>query len=257
MNRRERLERKLEKRQEWAQKRRQKANGEFNKARAATEGIPLGQPILVGHHSEGRHRAALKRQDTAMRNGCESQDMADHHTSKAAGLESQLDNTIFSDDDDAIERLEEKIDGMEAKRQLNNAINKIIRKKPKEQPTDEKIGKLLDLGLSEATARKLFEPDYCGRVGIPSYVNQNLGGNIRRCKQRLEEIKRRAARAQAAEESDGGVIIEGGDWVRLTFSEKPEREILTALKSAGFRWGGGSWSGKRSDLPECVTELTD
>jgi hypothetical protein len=28
---------------------------------AAVEGIPLGQPILVGHHSEKRHRAALKK----------------------------------------------------------------------------------------------------------------------------------------------------------------------------------------------------
>lgn len=256
MTRRERLERKLDKRREWARKRRQKASGEFKKADAATAGIPMGQPILVGHHSEKRHRAALKRQDTAMRNGCESMDMAEHHESKAAGLASQLDNTIFSDDPDAVEQLEAKIAGLESERQQNNAINKIVRSKPKNELTDEKIGKLLDLGLSEATARKLFEPDFAQRVGIPSYVNQNLGGNIRRCKQRLEEIKSRQASSQAAEEN-GGVIIEGGDWVRVTFAEKPDREILTALKQAGFRWGRGSWSGKREDLPECVTELTD
>lgn len=35
--------------------------------REEASGIPFGQPILVGHHSERRHRAAIKRADNAMR----------------------------------------------------------------------------------------------------------------------------------------------------------------------------------------------
>lgn len=42
------------------------ADSAYAASRRATEGIPFGQPILVGHHSERGHRAALKRSDQAM-----------------------------------------------------------------------------------------------------------------------------------------------------------------------------------------------
>ena len=29
-------------------------------------------------------------------------------------------------------------------------------------------------------------------------------------------------------------------------------DILAALRAAGFRWGGGSWTGRCDDLPEAV-----
>ena len=66
MTRRERLERKLEKRQEWAEKAEARSTARYKAARAAVENIPFGQPILVGHHSERRHRAAIARSDANM-----------------------------------------------------------------------------------------------------------------------------------------------------------------------------------------------
>ena len=54
----------------------------------------------------------------------------------------------------------------------------------------------------------------------------------------------------------GGIVIEEigslGDYARVTFAEKPEREILDALRAAGFSWGGGSWTGSKAKLPESV-----
>ncbi len=47
-------------------------------------GIPLGQPILVGHHSERRHRRALERADNAMRRGIEESDKAKYFAQRAA-----------------------------------------------------------------------------------------------------------------------------------------------------------------------------
>lgn len=38
----------------------------YQRSRDAVDGIPFGQPILVGHHSEGRHRAAINRSHRAM-----------------------------------------------------------------------------------------------------------------------------------------------------------------------------------------------
>lgn len=107
--RRERLERKIEKRAEWAEKAEARSTQRYNAARAATEHIPFGQPILVGHHSEGRHRAAIKRSDTNMRKACEESTLAKHHESKAEGLARQLDRSIFSDDENAIEAIEVRI----------------------------------------------------------------------------------------------------------------------------------------------------
>jgi hypothetical protein len=49
-----------------------------NRAVDMTKCIPMGQPILVGHHSEGRHRNLLKRSDNAMRRGVEAGAYADH-----------------------------------------------------------------------------------------------------------------------------------------------------------------------------------
>ena len=45
----------------------QSAESASNYAHSLVEGIPPGQPILVGHHSERGHRATLKRCDAAMR----------------------------------------------------------------------------------------------------------------------------------------------------------------------------------------------
>lgn len=249
MTRRERLERKLEKREQWAEGRRADASSRFEAAHHATADIPFGQPILIGHHSEARHRAALKRSDSNMRKGCESIDMAEHHEQKAIGLESQLDSSIFSDDTDAIGELEKRIAEREAKRDRMkriNAAHKRFLKKP------ESLDKA-DLTEEEKAAVRRYVPEYSWTPHpFPPYSFQNLGANIRRDKQRIEEIKRRQQRSSMAEAA-GGVVIEGtGEWCRVTFSEKPEREIINALKAAGFYWGGGSWTGKRESLPESV-----
>ena len=51
------------------------ANQETNRARKMGSVIPLGQPILVGHHSEGSHRALLKRIDGAHQKASEAYDI--------------------------------------------------------------------------------------------------------------------------------------------------------------------------------------
>lgn len=255
MTRRERLEAKLEKRMDWASARRRQAEVAFDRADLSEEksGIPFGQPILVGHHSERRHRRAIERADNAMRQAVENTEMAQHHASAAAGLRSQLDRSIFSDDPDAVEALEAKIAKMEAERELNNKINAIVRQKPRAVATTEKIRSLVALGMSEPTANKLFENQYGLGVGIPSYVNANLGGRITEARKRVESIKARKKRQQTAENAAGGVLITGdGDYVSITFAEKPEREILDDLKSAGFYWGGGCWSGLMDNIPASV-----
>lgn len=252
MTRRERLENKLEKRREWAAKRSAKASAKIAQAIEMTSCIPMGQPILIGHHSEKGHRALLTRSDAAMRSGVESHDMAKHHESKAEGLEAQLDSSIYSDDPDALEQLAKRIAELEAERANMKAANVYWRKhrSMKGFPglTDEQAAKLdADIPTRYSWARQPFAP----------YSLQNLGGNIARLKKRIQHVKSRQQRTELAEAATGGVLIEGGEYVRVTFADKPDRSVLNDLKAAGFHWGAGSWCGRRDKIPTSVNDLLE
>jgi hypothetical protein len=52
-------------------------------------GIPLGQPILVGHHSESRHRKVIERADNAMRKSIEEDTKAEDYRRRAEYWESR------------------------------------------------------------------------------------------------------------------------------------------------------------------------
>lgn len=83
-----------------------KANAAFAASDRATAGIECGQPILVGHHSEGRHRRALERSHAAMSRGVEASKTAKRHASLA---ESSRGAGVRIADDDAVAALEAKL----------------------------------------------------------------------------------------------------------------------------------------------------
>jgi len=60
--------------------------------------IPMGQPILVGHHSEGRHRRDLKRIDSGMRKAIEESEKADYFSHKVSSLKYQVSKSRQSRD---------------------------------------------------------------------------------------------------------------------------------------------------------------
>ena len=60
------------------------ATGRHFAARERLENIPLGQPILVGHHSEKRHRRDLKRIDEHFAKAKEHHDKAGYFRRRAA-----------------------------------------------------------------------------------------------------------------------------------------------------------------------------
>jgi len=247
MTRREYLERRLERRREWADKRHAKASATF----AHIESLPYTHDIAFntqpGHIPE---RARLIQQTER---AVEDMNMAKHHENAAAGLAHALDSSIFSDDSDATTALEARIAQHEATRTTMREANKVVRAKPKNESTPEKVAQLIKLGLSEAKAASLFTADFCGRFGFADYELSNLGGRITADRKRLESIKVRQVKTAAAEAAPGGVLIrQNGEWSVVTFAEKPDREILDALRAAGFWWGNGSWSGKSAQLPEAV-----
>lgn len=79
----------------------QRAAQRFRAAAALVEGIPMGQPILIGHHSEKRHRAALERHDRHMCQGIEEQRKKEHWAARVKAVEAHRERlerpqTIFN-----------------------------------------------------------------------------------------------------------------------------------------------------------------
>jgi len=253
MTRRERLERKAERRREWADGRRSKGNALLARGDKYRGDVAFNtQP---GHIPErARIIAATDR-------GFENLKVADYHDGKADGLERALERSIFSDDADAVQQLEARITELTAQADRNTAINKAYRKAPGADPA-AKLTHLVAtgvltraeaLGIAEELARCHWE-----KQAIPAYRNANLRKRIATDKERIVTIKARTARTETAEAAGGVSIVDlgaagdGTAYTRVTFTERPERAVIDALKAAGYWWGGGSWTGATDKLPEIV-----
>ena len=89
--------------------------------------IPMGQPILVGHHSEGRHRRDLNRIDSNMRKSIEAEEKANYYKEKAANAQNSY--AISSDDPEAIVKLIEKYNLLVKNQEFMKSANKIVKNK--------------------------------------------------------------------------------------------------------------------------------
>ena len=182
---RERLENRMNQRDDWAASREVKRADALaaSDIREEKSGIPFGQPILVGHHSERRHRKILERADRKMDEAHTHSQMVQRHESAAANIEAQLDRSIYQDDTDAAEKLLERIAEREAQRDRMKAINTYARKHKTLEGLDLTDRENKDLAASKWGGH---DPD---TRGYPGYALTNLGGNIRRDRERLENIE--------------------------------------------------------------------
>jgi hypothetical protein len=177
MTYRERRERRAERLRDWAEKRRQKSAASFTRAHTIADGIPFGQPILVGHHSERHARRDQDRIHRAMTAGLEHQHKAASMASRAAEIDRQADRAIYDDDPDAIARLRDRIE----------AINKEIRR-------GDGWSARIEPSLTEQERDDLTRAArFSGCKGYPSYELQNLGGNLTKQRARLAVLVARAA----------------------------------------------------------------
>lgn len=95
-NSQERAKARAERLQGLADKHRANADSAFDRSQKAVENIPFGQPILVGHHSEGAHRAAIKRSCQAMDRCVAESNIADEQESRAQYWERMADKIDLS-----------------------------------------------------------------------------------------------------------------------------------------------------------------
>lgn len=83
----DRLKQRQERATDRANRNRNLANEEATKAHAIADTIPMGQPILVGHHSEAGHRRDIGRMGRAMDRAIEAATAADDYAHRAGTLD--------------------------------------------------------------------------------------------------------------------------------------------------------------------------
>lgn len=150
---------------------------------------------------------------------------------------------IKSGDDDAVEKLEKKLEDLKAMQEKMKAANRAIRMKDVEKGD----AKLKELGFSESQIKELRAPDFCGRIGFPDYALQNNNANIHRVEDRLKGLK--AAKKKGNQETDNDFfkVVRNAEAMRLQiiFEGKPEPEVREILKKNGFRWAPSNSSWQR------------
>lgn len=216
--RRERLEAAAERAQE-------RASAAFKRAdlREEVSGIPLGQPVLVGHHSEGRHRAAIKRADNAMRKGIDESKRAAELAGRASSVGT---GGISSDDPDAIEKLKGELATCEKRQSDMKEHN------AKWKAKGNKVGRQAD--------GTWVDPPY------PAFCLTNNSANARRIKLRIAHLEKAATREHKEVDRPNGVkLVQNVEENRLQiiFPGKPDEATRAKLKSYGFRWSPltGAW----------------
>ena len=145
---------------------------------------------------------------------------------------------ISADDDRAVEKLEAKLAGLEAMQEEMKTVNAYYRKHKTLEGCPslsvEEIGKLQSSMASDWRKNP---------VPYPSYLLTNNNANIRRTRQRIEDLKSQSEYAGWAFPGGRAEINEGENRLQLFFEEKPSEEQRRELKSNGFKWAPsqGAW----------------
>ncbi|MFZ5896431.1 MAG: DUF3560 domain-containing protein [Myxococcota bacterium] len=223
-----------------AERLRAEGNSRLATAERICEQIPLGQPILVGHHSEGRHRRDVQRIEEGFRKGFALLKQADELERRAHAAETST--AISSDDPEAISKLRAQLECIEQRGAALKEANRRLRRG--EPPTE--VAKLLTFMADPVRTIEIFRS--LGNKAIPV---QNVSAERRRIQRRIAELETRARAAVRPAEQYGEVTVdESENRVRLRFPSKPTDELRSELKSHGFRWApsAGAWQRHASEV---------
>lgn len=233
------------------------ANERYKRYQSISSCIPLGQPILVGHHSERRHRADLKRIDHSMRKLSEHHDKAEYYKTK---LESLLNNNnIYSSDEDAINKLEIRlkliVDKIEAFKQFNiNWKSKGLEEAYKLWPFRRDIVEsIVDCHKWTWNDEKGQREPIDRRI-LPSYVLTNLNAKLKRYEDKLQSLKSiKEMDAAVWFESDAVKAVVEDARINVYFNEKPNEQTRMRLKRSPIAL---KWSPSRSVWTRLITPST-
>ena len=169
-----------------------------------------GTPVIIGHHSEKRHRRDLQR-------SWDLTGKAINEAARSKELQRRADAVghggISSDDPDALAKLETKLAKLNADREGIKTENRRRRK--------------------------------AGEETAPKWLLANLGANIRNVQKRIEDMQAESGKSEISAEGKGWTCFEHveDNRIRFEFDSKPDADTRSTLKRCGFRWSptAGAW----------------
>lgn len=224
----ERREARIERLQESAERHASAASAAWRRSSEAVAGIPFGQPNIRGCLTP-----AIRRMESAARCAVREDEAAKAASDRAEAA--ARNHAISSDDPEALDRLRAKLEKLERAQERMKAANAAIRARD----TAAGDATLAGMGYTPEQIAALRTGDFLGRVGFPDYELRNNGAEIRRCRERIAQLERRAA-APAPEgwTFDGGEVVPNvaENRLQIRFDAIPAEEVRERLKGSGFRW---------------------
>lgn len=237
-----------------AEKARHEAEGRSKAARVIMDNIPLGQPILVGHHSEKRHRRDVAKVQRNLEKWKEATEKAAYYESKAATYGSA---GISADDPDAVAKLKAELEVAQLEREMEKKANadlrkanKLAAKKPEaERPSVfQMIDELAD--ITPEIKRRLHS--HARAFPWLPQLSSNSQVRIKRMEDRIKVLESRAAAPPRETVVGEGYRIEENrdlNRVQIRFDQRVSNELCTKLKSRGFKWARSEQAWQRQLNP--------
>lgn len=155
---------------------------------------------------------------------------------------------VMAGDSDAVGRLESQLADMLTQRERMKRVNSAHARFLKDPASLDTA----DLPEEWKARIRNYVPRYSWEPHpIAPYQLTNLGANIRRVEQRIEQLKRTKALPQQTVETESGIRVEdcpAENRVKIFFPGKPDSTVRDTLKSNGFRWTPtvGCWQAYRN-----------
>ena len=153
---------------------------------------------------------------------------------------------ISADDPQAVQKLEAKLERLQAAQDTMKAVNAYYRKHKTLDGCPNLSAERIEAMKAEMSSQWHIEDK-----PYPSWALSNNNAEIRRIKGRIAELTKKQETAYAGWEFDGGTVEANREDNRLQifFEEKPDEKTRETLKENGFRWSpkAGAWQRQLND----------
>ena len=153
---------------------------------------------------------------------------------------------ISADDPQAVQKLEAKLEKLQAAQDTMKAVNAYYRKHKTLDGCPNLSAERIEAMKAEMSSQWHIEDK-----PYPSWALSNNNAEIRRIKGRIAELTKKQETAYAGWEFDGGTVEANREDNRLQiyFEEKPDEKTRETLKENGFRWSpkAGAWQRQLND----------
>lgn len=221
----EKLNAKKERYQQLAENAKLVSDALSNKAVSMLDPLWGGQPILIGHYSEKRHRKLLEKSDNVMRQSIETNKKAQYYKQKAAGVGK---GGISSDDEQALDKLSVKLDDLKKYQELMKLANKQYKKGGWNAVTC--------LTEKEIAELQLMHQRHPYHTKLYTFELSNNLANIKATQKRIDELNRLKQIDGCNESYDHFNYSIDDNRIQFIFDEKPADEVRNLLKRYTFKW---------------------